>query len=184
MRERRRAVLRPSPIGTPIQLVSQGSDLVFVLSVALEVGGGGQCAGQQESRVNGRELAPPGSLTGQHVEKVVVKAFVASRVRRRSLHAVAKEPQGRQRDRHGGVARHEATLHADGVGRKREAGRRNTGGPAVSRLIRNQPIERIDFLQDVFERLALEPVQQGVIIRWWLRRPCRRSYFGSLVRSA
>ena len=36
------------------------------------------------------------------------------------------------------------------------------------RLIRNQPIERIDLFQEVFERLALEPVQQGVIIRSWL----------------
>jgi hypothetical protein len=165
MRERRLAVLRPPPIGTQVQLVRQGPDQVFVLSVAIEVGGGGQCAGQQESRVDGGELAPPGPSSGLHVEKVIVKAFVAGCVRRSPLHAVAKESQGRQRDRHRGVTRHEATLHANGVGREREAGRRNTGGPAVSRLVGDQPIERIDLFQEVFERLALEPVQQGVIIR-------------------
>ena len=67
-------------------------------------------------------------------------------------------------DLHRGVARHESTLDANRIGGQGQSGRGNAGGPVVSRLVGNQSIGRIDLLQEIFERLPLEPVQQCVII--------------------
>jgi len=52
VRERRGAVLRPAPVDTPVQLVGHGADPMLRLVVAIEVGGGGEGAGQQEAGID------------------------------------------------------------------------------------------------------------------------------------
>ena len=87
------AALRPAPVDAAVERVGERADLVLVGRLAIEVGGGGQHARQEERRVDGRELAPPGATARLHVEEVVVEPLVAGGVGRRPLRAVAEESQ-------------------------------------------------------------------------------------------
>ena len=101
---RRAAVQRPLPVRPAVELVGQPADLGLLLGVGVEVGRAGEHPGEQEGRVDRRQLALPDAATGLHVEEVVVEALVARGIRLRSLRAVAEEAQWSQRDLGGELA--------------------------------------------------------------------------------
>ena len=159
VRQRLALVLRPGPVGAAIKRVGKGADLALAGRVGLEVGGGGQHAGQQEGAVHRRQLALPGTPPGPHVEEMIVEAPVAGGVGLGAVRAVAKKTQRRQRALHRGGASHESALDPHRVGRQREAGGGDAGGPVRRRLVEHQSVGGIGLVHEVAEGLALEDFQ-------------------------
>ena len=145
----RALILSPCPVGSAIERVGEGADLTFIRRIAVEVHACSQRAREQQSAVYRRQLALPRSPPGSHVEKMIVKALIAGRIRLGTLRAVPEEPQSRKRSLHGRVTRHETALDAHGVHRQRKAGRGNARGPVRSRLVDHQSIDGIRLVQKV-----------------------------------
>ena len=103
VRERRAAVSRPVPVGPAVERVGQAADLGLVGRVAIEVGGGGEHAREQERRIDRGQLALPDAAAGFDVEEVIEEALVSRRVRLRPLGKIVQEaepaagPLGRER---------------------------------------------------------------------------------------
>ena len=144
-------VLRPLPVRAPVKRVGEGPDLQLLLCLRVKIAAGRQGSRQQESAVHRRQLAMPGAPSGLHVEKVIVKPFVARRIRFGALRSVPEEPQRLKRALQSGGSRHEAALDSHGVDRQREARRGYAGGPVGRRFVRYQSVERAGFAQKISE---------------------------------
>src|SRR4029453_12321667 len=64
MREGRSAITGPIPVGPTVKRIGQVSDLDLLGGVAVEIGGDGQGAREQECRVYGGKLALPDAAAG------------------------------------------------------------------------------------------------------------------------
>ena len=94
--DRRAAVAGPSPVRPAVKRVGERPYLLLVFTVPIKIRSGGEHAGQQESGIDGGQLANARAPPGRHVEKVIEEALVPGRVRVRALRGVAEEPQCRQ----------------------------------------------------------------------------------------
>ena len=86
-------------IASPVRvrpLIKRGgnsSDLGFLSGVAIEVGGHGQRAREEKSKVDGRQFALPGPATRFYVEKMIEEALMARCVGLRSLGTLPQKSQ-------------------------------------------------------------------------------------------
>ena len=160
VRDGRPAALRPAPVHAAVERVGQRADLVLVGRVAIEVGGGGQHARQEERRVDGRELAPPGATARLHVEEVVVEPPVAGGVGLRPLRAVAEEPQPGEHHPGDLVAREQPSLDEERRRRQRHPDRGDAGRRPLRGLVRDQPVLAVDLVEVILEG---HPLQGGEI---------------------
>jgi hypothetical protein len=94
-----------------------------------------------------------------HVEEVIVKTLMAGRVGLHALRAVPEKAQRREGPRRGSRARHEASFDTDRITGQGKSGGSDAGGPVRSGLVDDQTIDRIRFVQEVVERLALQRFQ-------------------------
>ena len=164
VRDRRATVLRPWPVSAAIERVGKGAYFLFLGRIRVKIRAGSQRTGEQNGAVHSRQFALPGAPAGLHVEKMIVKAVVAGRVRLGALRAVPEETQcgedGLDRRR----ARDEAALDRDRIRRQGETGGGNAGGPIGRGLVEHQSILRIGLVQKVAEGFALKrwlPNQQN-----------------------
>ena len=162
VRDGRAAVLRPLPIGTAIERVGEGADLMLVGRIRVKVHPCRQRARQQKRAVYRRQFALPGAPAGLHVEKMIVEALVAGRVGFGALRAVPEKTQRRQRSLDRGGARHESALDRHRVGCQREAGGGDAGRPICFGLVDHQPVGGIRLVEKVAERFALQLFQLGI----------------------
>src|SRR5450759_3685544 len=80
VRDRQAAVLRPLPVDAAVERVGKLRYLALLFRLAVKVGGGGQCPGEQEGCVDGRQFRLPRAPTGLHVQEVIEESLVAGRV--------------------------------------------------------------------------------------------------------
>ncbi|HEX6270451.1 MAG TPA: hypothetical protein VFZ43_09465 [Anaerolineales bacterium] len=78
------SVLSPIPVYPPVKLISELANFTLSGLVAIKILGRDQHSSNQDGGINRRELAVPGALPGDRIEKMVVKALVAGRVRLRT----------------------------------------------------------------------------------------------------
>ena len=159
VRDRRPAILGPLPVDAPVQLVGQRSDFALVRRFIREIGRRGQHARQQKCRIDGGQLTLPNTPSGLHVEKVIIKALVSCCIHSLALGAVPEKPQGSECSFDGLRAGDEATLYANRVGRQGQSHGSYAGGRALLGLVRDQPVERVDLVNEIIEGFALECVQ-------------------------
>ncbi|MER9864583.1 hypothetical protein [Mesorhizobium sp. M0185] len=114
------AVLRPSPVGAPVERIGKPPDFQFGFIVLAKIGAGGQHASKQKRRIDGGQLTLPDAAAGLNVEEMVVEALVARCVGFGPLRRVPEEAKRGERPFSGGGARHETALDTDGIGRQGE----------------------------------------------------------------
>src|SRR5215204_7824353 len=90
-------ILRPLPVRALIEGRGKISNFTFVLSVAIEILGSCQCAGDYEGRIDRREFAIKRTSARLHVKKVIIETLVARGVGFRPLWAIPEEAKRRQR---------------------------------------------------------------------------------------
>ena len=149
-------VLRPAPIGSAIERIGQCADLGFGLRVRIEKRRRGQRAGQQKRAVDGRQLALPGSPAGLHIQEVIVKAAISRGVRLRPMRAVPEEAQRCQSAFRGRAPAHESAYDAHRIAGQRKAGGGDACGPVCFRLVEDQAVGRVRFMDEVVECLPLQ----------------------------
>src|SRR4029453_17400341 len=110
VREGRSSITGPIPIGPAVKRVSQLSDLDLLAGVAIKISTDRQCAGEQECRVDGGNLALPNAATGFDVQEMVEEAFVTASVRLGTLRACEQVPQAPQGDLGSEVSEEDAAL--------------------------------------------------------------------------
>src|SRR5438874_1772707 len=66
------AVQRPAPIDAVVERIRQGADLLLLLRVSIEIGGGSQHPREEERRIDRGQLAVAGAPPRFHVEEMVV----------------------------------------------------------------------------------------------------------------
>ena len=157
--DRRAADEHPLPVRPTVEFVRQPADLGLLLGIRVEVGGTGEHPGEEECRVDRRELALPDAPTGLHVEEVVVETLVARCIRLRPLRAVAKEAQCLQRDRGRELAGDHAAFDEHRDGRQSEAHGGDAARSAGIGLVADQAVGRVGLVQVVLERRQLKLVQ-------------------------
>ena len=126
MTDGRRVRLGPLPVNSAIDRFRQRADLLLARMVAVEVGLAEQHAGEQQRRVDRRQLASSVTLAVPHVEEVIEEAPVAAHAARRgALRSVMQELQRREHPRSRLLAADKAALDPDGIRRERESHGRN-----------------------------------------------------------
>jgi hypothetical protein len=83
----------PVPVRPLIKCGGDLSDLGFISGVAIEIGGRGQRAREEKSRVDGRQFALPDPTTRFYVEKMIEEALIARCVGLRSLGTLPQKSQ-------------------------------------------------------------------------------------------
>ena len=167
---RRRPPRRPRPVGPRFDQRREPADLPLVAVVAAEVRGGEQRPGDQQRRVDGRRLAPPGPpaerLAGGHRQEVVVEPPVPDRRRGRAgrrVVGVAREPPQRpQRAGERVAAGHPSPRRPDGPARQREPDARHAARRAGPPPVAEQPADLVRGVQERRERRPLHAVELGV----------------------
>ena len=124
-------IQRPAPIHPPVQRVSEPSHLTLSAGVPVEIGGGGQGAGDQDGGVDGRQLGTPCTPAARDIEEMVEEALVAGRIAHWSVRSVPEEAQRGQRTLHRLCAGHERALDRDGITGERQSHAGDAGGDAV-----------------------------------------------------
>ena len=157
---RRLAVLRPVPIRAAIEDIGEFAYLSFFGAVAREIFRGGQHPRQKKRGVDRGEFAFPDTLSGDHVEEMVIEALVSRRVCGGALNAVVEESQGREGPPHPFRASHEASLDPHGIGRQGETDGRDARWRSRLSLVRDKAVERVNFASEIVESLALERVHE------------------------
>ncbi len=99
-RQRVALVQRPLPVGAGVKVVRQPAQFGFPGLRPVEIGGSRQHAGDQQCRIDGRQLAPPRPPACLHVEEVIIEPLVAGRIRLAALLAAGKKAQRRQHPGH------------------------------------------------------------------------------------
>ena len=155
--------LRPPPVDPPIDVVHEGPDLDFLRVRPVEVGLTEQGAGEQDSGIDGGQLAVPEALARFHVQEVVKESAVTGRPPGVSaLRSFGKKPQGREHALPCLITRDVAALDADRVCRETEA----HGGDARVRRgripVRDQSILGIGSIPEEAERTLLELQEERV----------------------
>jgi hypothetical protein len=111
----RAAVARPVPVDAPVERVGERADLALAGVGPVEVLLAGERAGQEQRRVDGRELDALEAQAGGGDEEVVEEPLMAGHAGRlRPLRQPPEEAQRGQRARARLGARHPAALHAHG----------------------------------------------------------------------
>jgi hypothetical protein len=165
MGDRRLAVAGPIPIRAAVQRVRQRADFFFLLRVLREVLARGQHSREEKRRVDRGEFASQKSFSRLHVEEVIVEAFVACGVGRRTLRTVPKESQRRERQPPPQIAVDEAAFDADRISGQRQPDGGDAGRRAVARMVRHQAVGGIVLIEEILERLALQIVQSLFVER-------------------
>ena len=156
VRDRQTAVLRPPPVNAAVERVGKRRYLALFFRLAVEVGGGGQCPGEQERRIDGRQLGLPRTPTGLHVQEVVEESLVAGRVPCLTLRAVPQKPEHRERAFDGLGACNESAFRTDNVGSEGEPDGGDARRRPLARAVRHQPVPRVGLFQEIAECVALE----------------------------
>lgn len=128
-------VLRPLPIGSAIERVGEGTDVMLVGRIRIKIHSCRQCARQQQRAIHCREFALPGASAGLHVEKMIIEALIAARVGLGALWTVPEKTERGQRSLHRRGTRHKSVLDSHRVCRQGEAGGGNAGGPIRRSLV-------------------------------------------------
>ncbi len=158
-----RVVLRPAPVDAPVQRLRQLAQLGFVGIGAVERGGNGEHAGDQQRAVDHRQLRLPHPRAAVDVEEVVIEALVAGSRGAAALVAVAEEAQRQQAAAHRLGALDPAARDRRRIARQREAHHRDAHRRVGARGIRDQPVARVHRLHEIAEGRALQAVEHGVI---------------------
>src|SRR4030095_4430208 len=159
VREGRSSITGPIPIGPAVKRVSQLSDLDLLAGVAIKISTDRQCAGEQECRVDGGNLALPNAATGFDVQEMVEEAFVTASVRLGTLRACEQVPQAPQGDLGSEVSEEDAALDDDRNRRQRHAHGGDTDRSLRVGLVSDQSIVRVGFVQIVKNRGQLQQTQ-------------------------
>ena len=159
VRDRCALILRPLPIDAAIERIGEGADFMLVGGVRTKIRSRRQRTCQQKGAIYCRQFALPGAPAGPHVEKMIVEALVAGRVRLGALRAVPEEAERRERSVYRCSARHESAGDSHRVGRQREAGGGNAGGPIRRSLVDDQPVGGIRLMKKVAEGFPLKLLQ-------------------------
>ncbi len=164
--------LRPFPVDAPVDRVDLGPDLRLVGMVGIEVGLGVQHAADQQRRVDRGQLAAARAVAGLHVEEVVEKSLVPGHADPlRPLRRIAEEPDGGERARARLLARDEAPVDADHVGRERHPDRGDARRRVARIAIGHHAVGRIAVGPEEVEGAALDVVEER---RKRRARPARR----------
>ncbi len=161
-RDRLPSIQRPLPVDAPVERVGQPANIRLRRSLAIEVSAAGERPGEQEGRVDRRQLAIPGATARVHVQKVIVEALVAGRIRLLALRALPEGPQGRERPRRCLGAREILPLDADGVSGQPKSDGRDARGRPTPGVVRHQPGGHVGLLQEIPEGVSLEFIERLV----------------------
>ena len=156
MRDLKRAVLRPSPIGAGVERLGERSDLLFLFRFPIEIHAGGEKAGQEKGCVDGGQFRARRAATGLHIEKVIIKTPIAGRVGRFALLAVPEKTQRHEGPLDGFGARQVSSLDADGISREREPDGGDAGGRVLLGAIRHHSVFEVGLFQKIPERGLLQ----------------------------
>ena len=159
VRERGTTIARPVPVGAAVQPVGQVPDLALVAGVTVEERAHRQGTGEQERRVDRGQLAVPHATTGLDVEEVVEEALVAGGVGLRPLRTGEKVPEAFQGDLCGEVPGEHSTLDHDWNRGQRHADSGDADRRRRVRLVPDQSIVRVGFMQVVEDRGELQQAQ-------------------------
>src|SRR6185369_7936701 len=162
--ERLAVLEQPIPLDPLVELFRESANLRLFGSIAVEVLRRGERAGDEDRRVDARQLAAPGALAALHVQEVVVEAAIAGGGLALALLARGEEPQGEQRALDSGRARHELSFHSDRIRGERHADGGDAARPVVRRFVEDQAVARIDLVDEVIERVLLEVAQKLVVV--------------------
>ena len=153
------AVPGPAPVSAAVERVSEASDLHFVRRIAVEIGGDGQRAGEQERRVDGGKLALPDAPARFDVQEMIEEPLVPGGVGLRTLWALEQIPQPFQRDLGGEVPEEHTTLDHDRDGGQRHPDGGNADRSPRVRLVAHQPVIRVGLVQVVQHRRELQQAE-------------------------
>src|SRR5687768_6694341 len=162
---RGRAILRPSPIHTSVERFGETPHFALLERRSVEIRGGGQHPGDQNGRIDGRQLALPGALAGGDVEEVIEEPAMPAGFRVRAVLRVPEKTERRQRAFDRLRSRDIPALHRDGVARQGEADAGDAGRDVVGhRVVANQAILWVRFLPEIPKRIAFQGLKVRVLI--------------------
>ena len=156
-------VQRPMPVAAFVEEFRLLAEIALDLTVSGEIGGRRQDADQQQTGIDGRKLAVPGAVARLHIEEVIVEAAMASGPALGALIAVGEEIEGGQHPFGRIGAADPAALDGDRIARKRKADRGDAAMACFDGGIRHQSVFRIGMEHEIFERRALQLVDQRVV---------------------
>ena len=159
-RDGRAAVEGPVPLGPLVERRGALAELPLVRAVAVEVAGGEEGAGQEDRRVDGRELALPRPAPLVHVQEVVVEPAVADAVAGAVLRRVAEKADGGEGEPERPLSAAPPALHGDREGRQQEAGGGDGGWALRIRTVHHEPAGGVRLVEEVVERDALDVVEE------------------------
>src|SRR3954465_1924844 len=136
-------VQRPAPVDALVNEFCERAYLGLGFTLAVEILCCGQNTGDEQSGIDGRQLAIPRAVAGIHMEKMVEEAAIASRVAFRALFGVGEEVQRVEYTLCGFLAADPAALDANRIGRKPEADCGDAGRDARDRRVRHKAVFRI-----------------------------------------
>ncbi|PAV66924.1 hypothetical protein WR25_22926 [Diploscapter pachys] len=147
----------PRPVGPIGDQFGKPADLRLHRIGLIVPGTGEQDAEEQQRRVDAGQFGVAIALPGFHIEEVVEEALVPGHAGRRiALRRSREEAQRRQCQVAGFLARDPATLHADRIGRQREADRGDTGEGRRRPAIGHQPVLAIGEVPEIAEGALFE----------------------------
>src|SRR5208282_4361361 len=132
----------------------------FISGVAIEVGGRGQRAREEKSRVDGRQFALPGPATRFYVEKMIEEALIARCVGLRSLARLPQKSQSLSSNLGREFPNEDAALDDDGNARQSHSCRCDACWRGCLRLVAKKAIVRIAAVKIVQERRKLQQRQE------------------------
>jgi hypothetical protein len=159
VRDRCTAIARPRPIGTAVERVDQRPDRLFILILMDEIRGRGEHAREQETAVDGGQLAQARTAAGVHLQEVIVEAFVPGRVGRRTVRAGPEEAEHRQRALERIGTRHPAARYAHRIRCQCKAHRGDAGDRVLTSGVRDESVHQVGMVQEIVEGAALQRVE-------------------------
>ena len=151
------AVAGPLPVGPAVERIGQAADLGLLGRVAVEIGGDGEHAREQERRVDRGQLALPDAAAGFDVEEMVEEALVAGGIRLGpwgQFEQIAQPLAGDLRRELAEITPRSTTTGI--VARAMPHGGDADRGGRVG-LVADQTVVRVGLVQVVQERGQLEP---------------------------
>src|ERR1700735_2375015 len=179
LRKSRFAVQRPLPVDAAIQCIGELPNLGLVLSAAGKIGSRGEHSGEEQSRIDQRQLALPDPFAGLHLKEVIIQTLVTGRrLRRLALRAVGEKTERGESSLGGIIARYPAALYRYGIRGQSESDDCDAAGRPGKRSVSDQSIGWIVMTEKIGERRTLQPidqvvVRQGVEVRFMLLHGAR-----------
>jgi hypothetical protein len=158
----------PIPVGSTVQRIGQGPDLVFDGCVAVEIGADRQGAREQKRRVDCGKLTLPDTATRFDVQEMVEKALVTGGIRFGTLRAVDQVTESFSGDLGREIAVEDAAFDDNWNRRQCHTDGGDADGSIRVSLVTYQPIVRVGFMPIVQDRGELQQAEsrRSGAIRW------------------